>query len=288
MITVFGKPLRGPTPLSRLVLLAMLSAALMWLDHQGQQVQRLRNQLTLLVRPFQIVAEIPGRLYGGVADIFRSDESVLAERDRLLAEHEQLMTRLQQLESLEAENARLRALLDSAARVSNRAVAADLVEAGTEPFSRQLLIRRGESHGVYQGQPVIDAHGVVGQVTRVGTYLSTVTLITDPGHAVPVINQRSGQRAFVFGSGDRDKLAVPYLNKLAEFEEGDLLVSSGLGGTFPPDYPVAYVTKVENDPHEGFLKVDARPAAQLDHGKQVMLIWPGSAPATPIAKGKRP
>jgi rod shape-determining protein MreC len=289
MITVFGKPLRGPTPLSRLVLLAGLSAALMWFDHQGQHLQQLRNRLTILVRPFQVVAEIPGRAYQGVANVFRSDETVLAEREQLLAERERLLTRLQQFESLEAENARLRALLDSAARVANRAVAADLVEAGTEPFSRRLLIRRGERHGVYQGQPVIDAHGVVGQITRVGTYLSTVTLITDPGHAVPVINQRSGLRAFVFGSGDQGHLNVPFLNKLSDIQEGDLLVSSGMGGTFPPDYPVAYVTKVEDDPNEGFLKIEARPAAQLDHGKQVMLIWPGSLPGAPqTAKGKRP
>jgi rod shape-determining protein MreC len=294
MITVLGKPLRGPTPLTRLVLLALLSAALMLLDHRGQHLQGIRARLAVLVYPVQVVAELPIRFYHGVVDIFRSEASLRAERDRLLAERELHLARLQQFESVEAENARLRSLLDSSARVSARAVAADLVEVSLEPFSRRLLIRRGEQDKVYLGQPVIDAHGIVGQVTRVASNLSTVTLITDPGHAVPVINQRSGVRTLVFGSGERDGLSIPYLNKLADIQEGDVLVSSGMGGTFPADYPVAVVTRVVNDPNEGFLIVNARPAAQLEYGKQVMLIWPGQAVAagttspTVSAKGKKP
>src|SRR5690242_16192408 len=128
MITVLGKPLRGPSPLTRLVLLAGLSAALMFLDHRGQHLQGLRSKLSVLVYPVQIVAELPIRFYNGIADIFRSDASVRADRDRLLGEREQYLARLQQFEAVEAENARLRALLDSGARVGNRAVAADLVE----------------------------------------------------------------------------------------------------------------------------------------------------------------
>lgn len=149
-----------------------------------------------------------------------------------------------------------------------------------EPFSRRLLVRRGSNDGVYVGQPVIDAYGIVGQVTHVAPHVSTVTLITDPSHAIPVLDNRSGLRAMVFGSGDQEALNVPYLSGVADIKEGDLLVSSGMGGTFPAGYPVAVVTEVEHNPSEGFLTVRARPAARLNHGKQVLLIWPErTAPA---------
>jgi rod shape-determining protein MreC len=151
---------------------------------------------------------------------------------------------------------------------------AELMEVSLEPFSRRLLIRRGSRDGVYIGQPVIDAYGIVGQVTRLAPHVSTVTLITDPSHATPVLDNRSGLRTVVFGSGDQDVLTVPYLSGSADIKEGDLLVSSGMGGVFPAGYPVATVTKIEGSPSESFLLVQARPAAQLNHGKQVLLIQP--------------
>lgn len=296
MITVYGKSLRGPSALTRLVLLGALSAGLMMLDHRSNHLKDIRSGLMVITYPFQWVVSLPVVMYDNVADLFTSGNTLRAERDKLTTANEQLQVRLQQFEALEAENERLRAMLGSAKRVANRALAADLVNVSLEPFSRRLLIERGEHDGVYAGQPVIDAHGVVGQLTQVGPNVSAVTLITDPGHAVPVLNQRSGLRAMVFGSGDHDELNVPYLTPVADVKEGDVFVSSGLGGTFPADYPVAVVTHVENDPSEGFLRVSARPAAQLNHGKQVLLIWPGQtntadakagtakpAPKTPVS-----
>jgi rod shape-determining protein MreC len=287
MITVFGRPLRGPSALTRLVLLAMLSAGLMLLDHRSSHLKQIRAGLMVVVQPFQAVVAIPISLYQGLLELFSSSGSLREERDELIAEREQLMQRLQQLEALEAENAQLRAMLGSAKRVAERALTAELVNVGLEPFSRRLLLRRGDEDGAYTGQPVIDAHGIFGQLTQVGPQMSTVTLITDPGHAVPVLNQRSGLRAMVFGAGDSDSLSVPYLTAVSDIKEGDLLVSSGLGGTFPAGYPVAYVTRIENDPSEGFLRVEARPAARLNHGKQVLLIWPGQKSAA-VATTERP
>lgn len=277
MITVFGKPLRGPSALTRLVLLSTLSAGLMLLDHQSNHLKDIRAGLMVLAYPFQLIAGIPVSLYHGVSDTFSSGKTLREERDELAAEREQLLARLQQFEALDAENAQLRAMLGSAKRVANRALAAELANASLEPFSRRLLVRRGEHDGAYTGQPVIDAYGVVGQLTQVGPDMSTVTLITDPGHAVPVLNQRSGLRAMVFGSGEHDSLTVPYLTAVSDIKVDDLLISSGLGGTFPAGYPVAVVTHIEHDPSEGFLRISARPAAQLNHGKQVLLIWPGQA-----------
>ncbi len=278
MLTVFGKPLRGPSALTRFVLLALLSAGLMMLDHRGQQLERVRAALMVLVYPLQVVASFPAALYHGAVELITSDQALREENERLKSEQKQLLARLQQFEALELENERLRAMLGAGARVAGRTVVAELVEVSLEPFSRRLLIRRGQRDGVYVGQPVIDAYGIVGQVTQVAPHVSTVTLITDPSHVIPVLNNRSGLRAMVFGSGDQDTLNVPYLSPIADIKEGDLLVSSGMGGTFPPGYPVAVVTEVENDPSEGFLTVRARPAARLNHGKQVLLIAP-DAPA---------
>jgi len=286
MITVFGKPLRGPSPLTRLVLLGLLSAALMMFDHRGQELDRIRAGLMVILYPVQVVAGVPVALYHGLIDLFTTDKDLKEQNERLEAERTQLLVQLQQLDALEAENTRLRAMLGAASRVADRALAAELVEVSTEPFSRRILVRRGAQDKVYIGQPVIDAHGIVGQVTQVASHLSTVTLITDPSHAIPVLDNRSGLRAVVFGSGDQDNLNIPYLSAVADIKEGDLLVSSGMGGVFPAGYPVAVVTKIENDPSESFLQVRARPAAQLNHGKQVLLIWPGQAATT--AKGKAP
>lgn len=274
MTTVFGKPVRGPSPLTRLVLLVALSAALMMLDHRGQQLERVRGALMVLVYPIQVVAGAPVALYHGMVEAFTSERTLRQANERLEAERMRLSARLQQLEALRAENQRLRALLGAASRVADRVLVAELAAVSLEPFSRRLLIRRGSRDGVYVGQPVVDAHGVVGQVTDVAPHSSTVTLITDPSHAIPVIDNRSGLRAMVFGSGDQANLTVPYLSGLADIQVGDLLVTSGMGGVFPPGYPVAVVSEVKNDPQESFLMVRARPEAQLNHGKQVLLIWP--------------
>lgn len=272
MITAFGKSFRGPSPLTRFVLLALLSAALMIFDHRGQYLQRLRAALMVVVYPIQVAASVPVELYHGLVDAFTSDDELKERNARLETEREQLLARLQRFDAVERENERLRTMLSAASRVANRVLVADLMEVSLEPFSRRLLIRRGSRDGVYIGQPAIDAFGIVGQVTQVSPVVSTVTLITDPSHAIPVIDNRSGLRTVVFGTGDEDALSVPYLSGVADIKEGDLLVSSGMGGVFPSGYPVATVTKITNDPSESFLQIQARPAARLNHGKQIMLI----------------
>jgi rod shape-determining protein MreC len=281
MITVFGKPLRGPSSLTRLVLLLLLSLALMMLDHRGQHLEQIRAALKVIVYPIQIVASIPVVIYQHSREAFATERTLREQNEALSAEHQAILARLQQFEALEAENARLRDMLGSAARVGDRALAAELLEVSLEPFSRRIVVTRGTRDGVYVGQPVIDAHGIMGQITEVAPHLATATLITDPSHAIPVLVSRSGLRAMVFGTGDQDSVTVPYLTASADIREGDLLVSSGMGGTFPAGYPVATVTTIENDPNEAFLAIGARPAALLNHGKQVLLVWPGQGQTKP-------
>jgi rod shape-determining protein MreC len=277
MINVYGWTLRAPSIVTRLVLAVAVSVTLMVADHRGHHLERIRGVLTFTLMPLQWMAAVPSAIGAGVAGFFTSKTDLETSNTKLREEQALLHARLQQFETLEQENARLRQMLGSATRVAERALAAELIEISQEPFARKIVIARGERDGAFVGQPVIDAHGVMGQVTQVLTTQSRVTLITDPGHAVPVLVNRNGLRALVFGTGNPDKVNVPYLTAAADIREGDLLVSSGMGGTFPAGYPVAKVGKIVNDPNESFLEIDARPVARLNHSKQVLLIWPGAA-----------
>ncbi len=252
-------------------------------DHKGHHLERIRGTLTVALYPLQALAGVPSAIGSGVAGFFTSKRTLEDTNTTLRAEHTLLNARLQQFEALEQENSRLRQMLGSAARVAERALAAELLEVSPEPFTRKILIAKGARDGAYVGQSVIDAHGIMGQVTQVFGNQSRVTLITDPGHAIPVLVNRNGLRALVFGTGHPDTLKLPYLTSAADIREGDLLISSGMGGTFPAGYPVASVTKITNDPDEAFLAITARPVAQLNHSKQVLLIWSG---ATKSAEAK--
>lgn len=278
MINVFGRSLGAPSHLTRLVLLSILSVALMMLDHRGHHLEKIRAGLNTLVYPVQLIAAAPAYVGRSIADLFTTRGTLRTDNEKLLAERQALLSKLQQFEALEQENQRLRQMLVSAAQVADKAIAAELVEVSAEPFTRKVVVAKGSQDGVYVGQSVIDAHGIMGQVTQVAGRVSRVTFITDAGHAIPVLNNRSGLRALVFGTGNPDTVKVPYLTANADIKEGDLLVSSGMGGTFPPGYPVARVVKIVNDPNESFLSITAKPEAQLNHGKQVLLIWRGNAP----------
>ncbi|MDH3513394.1 MAG: rod shape-determining protein MreC [Gammaproteobacteria bacterium] len=276
MINVFGRSLGTPSHLTRLVLLSALSVALMILDHRGHHLEKIRAGLNTLVYPIQVIAAAPAYVGRNIADFFTTRGTLREDNEKLLAERQLLLARLQQFEALEQENERLRQMLISAAQVADKVIAAELVEVSAEPFTRKVVVAKGSQDGVYVGQSVIDAHGIMGQVTQVAGRVSRVTLITDAGHAIPVVNNRSSLRALVFGTGNPDTVRVPYLTANADIKEGDLLVSSGMGGTFPPGYPVARVVKIVSDPDESFLNITAKPSAQLNHGKQVLLVWRGN------------
>lgn len=286
---------RAPSIVARFVVFAALSVLLMMLDHRGHHLERIRAGLSVVLSPIQAVVALPIRAGSWVVEFIGGDRAMRERYERLSSELPMLKARLEKLEALEAENNHLRQLLGSAARVAERALVAELVEVGREPFTRQITIARGSGDGLFVGQPVIDAHGIMGQVAEVGVYRSRATLITDPGHAIPVQVNRNGLRTIAFGVGNTDYVEVRYLTSSADIKEGDLLVSSGIGGTFPFGYPVAQVEHVINDPNESFLDVRARPVAQLGHNKEVLLIWPSTPslppepakPSTPTTRGSK-
>ncbi|MDH3451780.1 MAG: rod shape-determining protein MreC, partial [Gammaproteobacteria bacterium] len=214
----------------------------------------------------------------------RSHMDVREAYNRLRTDHIILKSKLQKLEAIEAENQRLNRLLSASRKVGEEVLLAELVEVSLEPFTHKVLVNRGTRDGVYVGQPVIDPDGVIGQVTKATLFTSAVTLLTDQSHAIPAQIRRNGLRVIVYGLGVPDRLAVPYLAQDADVREGDVLVTSGMGGRFPAGYPVARVTRISKDTNEPFLEVSALPVARLDYTKQVLLVWQVPAEA-PGAKG---
>lgn len=256
-----------------MVLLALLSVLLMLLDHRQGHMETVRRGLSVAVYPIRVLVDMPSATLGWAGER-------LAERGRLVTENRELRTeslrqraRLQQMASLEAENTRLRALMESPARLANRVQIAEILAVDLDPYRHRIALNRGEHAGVYPGQALLDAEGIVGQVIRVNPLDSDAILISDPSHATPVEINRNGLRTVAIGVGDTSRMDLPFLPNSADIRVGDLLVSSGLGDAFPAGYPVARVTHVERRPGELFARVEAEPTAALNRTRQVLLVW---------------
>lgn len=286
MITLSGWTIKPPTNFTRFFFFVFLSGAMMLMDHRGHQLESIRSGLRFIAYPVQLIAAFPVRVGGAVWEFFGGKTALQESYSRLQEENRALLLKLQQHDALAAENVHLRGLLGAAARTTERATVAELLQVSPEPFTRKLVITKGRRDQVYIGQPVMDAYGIMGQITDIDVMTSTVTLLTDPGHAIPAQVVRNGLRTIVFGTGAHDAVEIPYLTASADIKEGDELVSSGIGGVFPAGYPVARVLRVINNPNESFLKIIARPAARLDHNKEVLLLWSSDRAGKP-AKAKK-
>jgi rod shape-determining protein MreC len=221
----------------------------------------------------RVLVDAPFSAWNWVAATFAERRSLVEENERLKRERLSAEFRLQRLAALETENARLRELLDSTERVGTRALIAEILAVDLDPYRQRFDLNRGLVDGVYVGQALLDAGGVVGQVVRVGPLTSEAVLITDADHAVPVSVNRNGLRTIAVGTGDSGRLRLPYLTNSADIREGDLLVSSGLGGVFPAGYPVGRVTEIRARPDQAFAEVFAAPSSQLDRDREVLLVW---------------
>ena len=277
-------PARLDTSLIRLASLVALSIGLMIADQRTDHVKIVRMGAALLVRPVQDIASVPGVLGEWVSLFSSSRIDLFEQKEQLRAENLLLQAKLQKLESIERENARLSELLSASAKVAQEVLLAEIVDVDLDPFAHKILVNRGVEDGVYEGQPVIDPYGIMGQVTEATLSRSAITLITDPDHAVPVQVRRNGLRAIVYGLGVSEMLNVPYVGSQANIQRGDVLVTSGMGGRFPSGYPVAKVVEVVKDANEPFLGITAAPVARLDHAKEVLLIWhePERDPPRPL------
>ncbi len=264
---------RGPPLGAGLFFLAVVSVVVMMLDHRGGYLETARLWMSAAANPIYAVVQTPYQLWSWLTGSFADRSRLRAENAQL---HEQLRvarTQLLRFESLSEENRRLREIREASKGVSERTLIAEIVNVAVQPHRHMVVINKGADDGVFRGQPVLDAFGIVGQVMLVGKSTATLILITDTEHSVPVQVNRNGIRSIAMGTGDSARLSLPYLTVESDVQRGDLLVSSGLDGVFPAGYPVATVTKVERNPTDTFALVEAKPLAQLDRDREVLLLW---------------
>ncbi|MFJ5294980.1 rod shape-determining protein MreC [Pseudomonas sp. NPDC088368] len=257
----------------RLLVLVVLSVAVMVVDARFTLLKPVRSQMSLVLMQSYWIADLPERLYQGVASQFGSRTELAAENEKLKTENLLLQGRLQKLAALTEQNVRLRELLNSSALVNEKVEVAELIGMDPNPFTHRIIINKGERDGVVLGQPVLDARGLMGQVVELMPYTSRVLLLTDTTHSIPVQVNRNGLRAIASGTGNPERLELRHVADTADIKEGDLLVSSGLGQRFPAGYPVATVKEVIHDSGQPFAIVRAVPTAALNRSRYLLLVF---------------
>jgi len=253
--------------------LVVLSVAVMVVDARFTLLKPVRSQMSLVLMQSYWIADLPERLYQGVASQFGSRTELAAENEKLKTENLLLQGRLQKLAALTEQNVRLRELLNSSALVNEKVEVAELIGMDPNPFTHRIIINKGERDGVVLGQPVLDARGLMGQVVELMPYTSRVLLLTDSTHSIPVQVNRNGLRAIASGTGNPERLELRHVADTADIKEGDLLVSSGLGQRFPAGYPVATVKEVIHDSGQPFAIVRAVPTAALNRSRYLLLVF---------------
>ena len=290
---------RGPSPLTRFVFFGLISVALLFVDTRYRYLEDIRIVAATILYPLQRAAQLPGQVLAGVGDYFTSLRAFSEDNATLrrqLAEH---AVAAQAFASMQQENARLQALLDVRTRYASAAKAVEVLYTGRDPFEKKLVIDKGANADIRPGEAVIDADGVVGQVTRVYPNMAEVTLITDKDHAVPVQVERSGVRAVLYGAGAGRAPELRFTAPSADIQEGDVLVTSGLDGTYPPGLAVARVATLERETGQMFARIACTPLAGVDRSRHLLVLGQSAAsPSRPeapaisdtakmVGKGKR-
>ncbi len=257
----------------RALLAILVVVGLITADLRYNNLQTGRAALETIASPIFWAANLPTRFFDWTQTHLQSRTQLLEDNERLQRENLILQGRSQQMASLQAENVRLRALLNSSALLRDDVLVAELIGVSPDPERLQLILNKGENDGVFVGQPLIDADGLMGQVVEVSSNTARALLITDVTHSVPVQVNRNGVRAIAEGTGALGSLEIRNVSSNTDIQPGDLLVTSGLGGRFPEGYPVAVVKEVERDTGEAFARVVAVPSAALDRTRHVLLVF---------------
>jgi len=273
---------RGPSPAARLVFFALLSIALLFVDTRFRYLEQVRQGVAVALYPVQRAMALPGHALASVSGYFASKRGLAEENDALKARLAQVGAAAQGVATTRAENERLKALLDIRTRFGGAALAVQVLYTGRDAFTQKLVVDKGREAGVAPGAAVVDADGVVGQVTRVFPYMAEVTLVTDKDHVIPVKIERGGARAVMAGSGAGRAPELRFMPPTADVRVGDLLVTSGLDGTYPPGLAVAKVAAVERDTGQIFARVALTPVAGVDRSEQLLVLGPSAElPARP-------
>jgi|TARA_R110000850_G_scaffold155849_2_gene280034 rod shape-determining protein MreC len=264
---------QGPYLLYRLLMVVILSIALIFLDTKFSQLDSVRRVIGSSLTPIYWLSALPENIANGVSNLFTSRESLQEELDKLESQMLVLERKAQKLASVTAELNRLRELLNASRLLDEGVVVTEMIAASPNPDNQYIQIDKGLSDGVYLGQAVLDAHGLMGQVIGVNDLTSRVLLISDSRHAVPVQINRNGLRAIAYGVGAVNYIELGSVPATYDIKVGDLLVSSGLGGRFPEGYPVGRVSEILIEPGESFAQVRVTPEAQLNRSKLLLIVF---------------
>lgn len=278
----------GPSPQARLFFFVLLSILLMVADTRFNAFSGVRQTIGMITYPLQRLAHTPATLYdqaGELINDFRLTKDIAYLRQQYFFNQQKLF----RLQLLEEENAHLRKLLGAAQQTAAKAIMAEILYVPRDPFNRKVTLDKGSVHEVEAGQVVVDDLGVIGQVTRAHPWLSEVTLITDKDHSVPVQVARNGLLSVVSGAGKNDKLELRYLSINADIQKDDLLITSGIGGIYPPGLPVARVDHIEYDRSHDFARITCVPIASVNRNRQVLILSLSQPlPAQPEEEPKNP
>jgi rod shape-determining protein MreC len=263
---------QGASARAKMVVFAVLAIMLLMVDSRLQSLARIRNAIGIGLYPLQKLALLPRDAIYGAGQYFSSVSLLRSENTALKRRQIVNAQMLQQGQQLFAENMQLRKLLATVERVPVKSVTSEILYDTRDPFTRKIVLDRGSQHGIAPGQPVIDDVGVVGQVTRVFPFTSEVTLLTDKDHAISVQVVRSGVRSVAYGRGQSGVLDLRFMAANADIQKGDVLVTSGIDGVYPPGLSVAKVVQVENKSSDAFARIVCQPSAGVDRNKQLLIL----------------
>jgi len=272
---------RGPSPLARLAFFGILSVALLFADTRYRYLENVRQAVAIVLYPVERALELPGAAFAFIADYFGSKRRLADENAMLRQELVARAPATQGYARVQEENARLRALLDVRAQYAATAIAVQVLYTSRDPFTQKVFVDKGSNNQVKAGQAVVDDVGVVGQVTRVFPAVAEVTLLTEKDHTIPVKIERNGLRSLLVGAGTGRSPELRFMSASADVQSGDVLITSGLDGTYPPGLAVAVVGAVERDSGLMFARITCRPLAGVDRSDQVLIVPAPSAGIPP-------
>ncbi|MCP1373226.1 rod shape-determining protein MreC [Dyella lutea] len=267
----------------RLLTYLALAMVLMVLDHRNGWTWRVRYAAAVVVEPLYRLAGAPSAGFHSLAVAFAERKTLTEENQRLREDLLLANAKLNRMAAVAEQNQRLKELLDTQRSLELNVQLARVIGVDLGPGEDRIMLGVGANSGIHVGQPVIDARGVMGQVVHVLPSTSVVMLVTDPAHAIPVTVERTGLRTIAYGTRDGNGLLLPDIPMAADVRAGDRLLTSGIGGRFPPGFPVGTVDKVQPAPTGMFLQASAKPAADLDRSEDVLLLHDLAEPAGPPA-----
>ncbi|PKO45208.1 MAG: rod shape-determining protein MreC [Betaproteobacteria bacterium HGW-Betaproteobacteria-22] len=263
---------RGPSPLARLAFFSALSLVLMATDSRIQYLATARANLMVLLHPLQVVANTPSQLYHFTSNYFTTHHHLLNDNQQLKQQALTQKIAMQRLASLELENAHLRNLLSASQALAEVSKLAEIMRVGNDPFTKKIIVNRGSIHEIITGAAVVDADGVIGQITRVYPSSSEITLITDKSLTIPIQIERNGLRAIAFGNGKDNTLNLPFLPANVDIKQGDKLVTSGIDGVYPAGLAVAIVKEIKINSDSPFARIVCTPAGGIENHRQVLIV----------------